>query len=114
VERSEAQSEGWTTVLAVGELPEGKAVRVAAEGVDVFLYRSQERIFALANRCSHQGGPLHRGVVRASGPIPSVTCPVHGSIFRLTDGMVIRGPALARQPLYEARLTGDVVEVRPA
>ncbi|HEY3210113.1 MAG TPA: Rieske (2Fe-2S) protein [Actinomycetota bacterium] len=108
------RGDGWTAVLAAGDLPEAKAVRAEVQGVDVFLFRSGERIYALANRCSHQGGPLHKGVVKASGPNPTVTCPVHGSIFRLTDGLVIRGPASARQAVYEARVTEDVVEVRPA
>jgi nitrite reductase/ring-hydroxylating ferredoxin subunit len=104
---------GWTTVLPKSDLPEGKAARVDVEGVDVFLYRTPDRIFALANRCTHQGGPLHRGVVKASGSIPSVTCPIHGSVFRLTDGMVIRGPARLPQPVYEARVIEDSIQVRP-
>ena len=112
--QSDPQDEdGWTTVLGASELPDGKAVRVDVAGVDVFLYRTPERIFALANRCTHQGGPLHRGVVRASGSIPSVTCPIHGSMFRLTDGMVIRGPARLPQPVYEARVSEDSIQVRP-
>lgn len=106
--------EGWIRVGSAGELPKGKAVRVTAGGVDVLLYRTGDAIFALANRCSHQGGPLHKGVVKASGPMPTVTCPVHGSIFRLTDGSVIRGPAPAPQAVYEARVNEDAVEVRPA
>ncbi len=105
---------GWIPVIPAAELPVGRAIRVAAEGVDVFLYRTEERIFALANRCSHQGGPLHKGVVKASGANPTVTCPVHGSIFRMTDGMVMRGPALARQPMYEATVDGDEVKISPA
>jgi nitrite reductase/ring-hydroxylating ferredoxin subunit len=107
-------SHGWVQVASAGELPEGKATRVIVGGVDVLVYRAGDRIFALANRCSHQGGPLHKGVVKASGSDPTVTCPVHGSIFRLTDGNVIRGPALAPQAVYEARVNGDSVEVRPA
>lgn len=79
----------------------------------MLLYRTEDRIFALANRCSHQGGPLHKGVVKPTGSIPTVTCPVHGSIFRLTDGLVVRGPAKTPQPVYEARVNGEMVEVRP-
>lgn len=101
-------------MLPAGELPEGKATRVTADGVDVLLYRAGDRIFALANRCSHQGGPLHKGVVRPSGSNPTVTCPVHGSIFRLTDGKIMRGPAMLPQKVYEARANEDVIEVRPA
>lgn len=108
-----SQSQNWTPVLTARELPEQKAVRVTADGVDIFLYRTEERIFALANRCSHQGGPLHKGVVKPSGATPTVTCPMHGSMFRLTDGRVARGPASVPQALYEARVSGDSVEVRP-
>lgn len=109
-----SESDGWIDVGAAAELPEAKAVRVTAAGVDVFLYRTADTIYALANRCSHQGGPLHRGVVKASGPNPTVTCPIHGSIFRLTDGRVIRGPAIVPQAVYETRVNGDRVEVRSA
>lgn len=107
-------SDGWIDVGAAAELAEAKAVRVTAGGVDVFLYRTADAIYALANRCSHQGGPLHRGVVKGSGPNPTVTCPIHGSIFRLADGRIVRGPALVPQAVYEARVNGDRVEVRPS
>ena len=35
------------------------------------------------------------------------------STFWLTDGRVIRGPATRRQPVYDARVTDGMVEVRP-
>jgi nitrite reductase/ring-hydroxylating ferredoxin subunit len=43
-----------------------------------------------------------------------VRCPWHGSTFRLSDGKVVRGPAAASQPVYEARVTDGKVEVRAA
>ena len=83
-------------------------------GDDVlFLYRTAERIFALSNRCTHVGGPLNQGRVQKLGPQLTVTCPVHGSIFRLDDGRVLRGPASRPAPVYETRVNGDAVEVRP-
>lgn len=109
-----SEADGWIDVASAADVPDAKAVRVTAQGIDVFLYRTDDQIFALANRCTHQGGPLHRGVVKASGPNPTVTCPIHGSIFRLTDGRVMRGPALVPQPRYKARVNGERVEVRPA
>jgi nitrite reductase/ring-hydroxylating ferredoxin subunit len=101
----------WTVLMPLADLPEGKPAHASVGSLDVFLYRSGERIFALANRCSHQGGPLNKGVVR-TGPQPSVTCPAHGSVFWMTDGRVVRGPATAPQPVYEARVNGDVVEIK--
>jgi nitrite reductase/ring-hydroxylating ferredoxin subunit len=43
-----------------------------------------------------------------------VTCPWHGSTFRVSDGAVIHGPATARQPAFESRITeSGWVQVRP-
>jgi nitrite reductase/ring-hydroxylating ferredoxin subunit/uncharacterized membrane protein len=100
--------EEWTPVIEEAELEEGKPRRVMVAGTNVFLYRSGERIYALGNRCSHRGGPLHKGSVDRE----SVTCPWHLSVFRLEDGAVLRGPATAPQPSYQVRLREGKVEVR--
>jgi nitrite reductase/ring-hydroxylating ferredoxin subunit len=102
----------WTPVLAADDLPQGKAIRVTAEGVDILLYSKEGGILAIANRCSHQGGPLHRGSVNASVSPLTVTCPVHGSVFMLEDGRVVRGPAVVAQQVFETRVNGDQIEVR--
>lgn len=106
--------EEWTAALRLAELPDRTATRASAGGADLLLYRTGDRIIAVSNRCTHQGAPLHRGVVRESGSLLTATCPVHGSTFQLTDGRVTRGPAMDRPPVYEARVNGDTVEVRSA
>ena len=95
------------------ELPLDRAVRAEVGDLQLFLYRTSDRIFALDNRCTHLGGPLHRGVVRAHVSQPTVTCPLHGSTFWLADGRVVRGPATRPQPVYEARVNDGMIEVRP-
>jgi nitrite reductase/ring-hydroxylating ferredoxin subunit len=104
----------WTPVMALAELPEGKPIRAAADGSEVLLYRTGDRILAVSNRCTHQGAPLSRGVVRESGSLLTVTCPLHGSTFQLADGRVMRGPATERLPVFESRVNDGTVEVRPA
>jgi nitrite reductase/ring-hydroxylating ferredoxin subunit len=98
----------WTQVMDDGELEEGRPRRIMVSGINVFLLRTGGRIHALANRCSHRGGPLHKGTVEGE----TVTCPWHLSTFRLEDGSVLRGPATAPQPVYEARLSNGKVEIR--
>jgi nitrite reductase/ring-hydroxylating ferredoxin subunit/uncharacterized membrane protein len=98
----------WTPVLEERELPEAKARRVRAGGTDILLYRREGRIFALANRCSHRGGPLHKGRV-ADG---TVRCPWHLSTFSLEDGSILQGPATAPQPCYQTRVRDGAIEVR--
>jgi len=105
--------DGWMPALRDDELPLDRTVRVEVGDLQLFLYRTSERIFALDNRCTHMGGPLHRGVVRAHVAQPTVTCPLHGSTFWLADGRVVRGPATRPQSVYEARINEGMIEVCP-
>jgi nitrite reductase/ring-hydroxylating ferredoxin subunit/uncharacterized membrane protein len=98
----------WTTVLAEAELADGELRRVSAGDVSVLLVREDGQIHALANTCSHAGGPLDEGEL-ADG---CVICPWHGSAFRLSDGHIARGPATVPQPAYETRVRGGKIEVR--
>jgi len=105
--------EAWIPVRLLDELPDRKPVRVDAHGSDVLLVRSGHELFAIGNRCSHQGAPLHKGPVRFGGSLRTVQCPLHGSTFALADGKVMRGPATDPVPAYETRVTDGVVEIRP-
>jgi nitrite reductase/ring-hydroxylating ferredoxin subunit/uncharacterized membrane protein len=100
----------WTAVLDAAELEEGRPRVVRAEDTEVLLFREGNRLHALWASCTHECGPLAEGRF-ADG---CVTCPWHGSTFRLADGTVVRGPAAASQPVYEARVTDGKVEVRAA
>jgi nitrite reductase/ring-hydroxylating ferredoxin subunit len=104
---------GWTVVGAAADLPEGEAVEVAIEGDEVLLYRRGEELFAIGNRCTHQGAPLHKGPIKSFGSLVAVICPAHGSMFSLNDGRVMRGPAMRPVTAYEVRIRDEQVEVRP-
>jgi nitrite reductase/ring-hydroxylating ferredoxin subunit len=98
----------WTPVVAESELVEGEPHRAEIDGVPVVVVRSGGQVYALADHCSHRGGPLSDGEV-ADG---CITCPWHGSRFRLQDGSVERGPAAYPQPALDVRVSGGTVEVR--
>jgi nitrite reductase/ring-hydroxylating ferredoxin subunit/uncharacterized membrane protein len=100
----------WTRVARDEQIPEGTPTLVSAAGYGLLLHRSGGEIRALADRCTHAGGPLHEGEVDEE---LCVTCPWHGSRFRLADGAVVRGPATAPQPAFEVRVSDGNVEVRP-
>src|SRR4051812_33330980 len=96
----EAYPGDWTAVADDTALAEGQAQRVKADGVAIMLVRSDGRVYALADRCTHRGGPLSDGEISDG----CVTCPLHGSRFRLADGSVERGPAAYPQPVLQARV----------
>ena len=104
---------GWMGVLPSTDLADRKPVKVEVDGSDVLLVRNGEELFAIGNRCPHQGAPLHKGMVRFGGSLRTVQCPLHGSTFDLADGRVMRGPATQPARTYETRVTEGVVEIRP-
>jgi nitrite reductase/ring-hydroxylating ferredoxin subunit len=105
--------DGWSPVLPRTELLEDRVMRVDLDGKPVLLYRTAERMFAFAGRCTHAGMPLDRGLVDVAGSEVVITCPAHGSRFRLADGRVIRPPARAPLASYEVRVEDGVVQIRP-
>ncbi len=98
----------FVPVLPEAELREGELRRVVAGDVKVLLARRDGAIYAIAEVCSHLGGPLAEGTL--AGDV--VQCPWHGSRFSVKDGRVVDGPATHKQPLYETRVRNGQIEVR--
>ncbi|MEV4557932.1 Rieske (2Fe-2S) protein [Kitasatospora sp. NPDC049285] len=95
---------GWHTLGHADEFAEGRPARRLVGEVPVLVMRESADVFhVLADRCSHASGPLSEGEV-ADG---CVTCPWHGSVFRLSDGWNVGGPATAPQPHFLTRTDGD-------
>jgi nitrite reductase/ring-hydroxylating ferredoxin subunit len=104
--------DAWVRAGALDDLPDGTGAKVTVGEASVLLVRSGDRVFAIGSRCTHQGAPLDRGLVKISGSLVTVTCPTHGSIFGLDDGKVVRGPAMKPVEAYETRVLDGSVEIR--
>jgi nitrite reductase/ring-hydroxylating ferredoxin subunit/uncharacterized membrane protein len=101
-------SPGWHRIGAVAEFPTGRPVRRTVDDVPILVVREPGGAFhALADRCSHLSGPLSEGEI-VDG---CVRCPWHGSVFRLSDGWNVEGPATAPQPAFDTRVLDGHVEV---
>jgi nitrite reductase/ring-hydroxylating ferredoxin subunit/uncharacterized membrane protein len=92
--------------LDLGDVPDLRALAEAtptkarAGTNDLALVRIGESVHVFHGVCAHAGGPLAQGTV-VDG---CLECPWHASRYRLTDGHVVRGPAVYDQPTYEIRL----------
>ncbi len=53
--------DGWIRAATIDDLHEGKGSRVTVGADTVLLVRSGDRVFAIENRCTHQGAALDRG-----------------------------------------------------
>jgi nitrite reductase/ring-hydroxylating ferredoxin subunit/uncharacterized membrane protein len=98
----------FTAVCAESDLTEGEPKRVETNGTPLLLVKRSAEVFALAETCSHAGGPLAEGKVEGD----TVVCPWHGSRFCLRSGDVIDGPATAPQPTLDVQVRDGQVFVR--
>jgi nitrite reductase/ring-hydroxylating ferredoxin subunit/uncharacterized membrane protein len=105
---------GWHDLCRARDLPDGRPVRLPLGYLSLLVLRRGTDVHALADHCAHLGGPLHQGRLASSGPDLCVVCPWHGSTFRIADGAVVHGPATARQPVFDTRITeSGLVQVKP-
>ncbi len=98
----------FTPVLPAAELPENTPTKASFGSTALVLVRRGDVVYALKDTCSHAGGPLSGGTLNGD----TIQCPWHASVFRLTDGSVVHGPASSRQVSYRARINGDQVELQ--
>jgi nitrite reductase/ring-hydroxylating ferredoxin subunit/uncharacterized membrane protein len=102
--------EDFVRIMAEAELPANQLWRAEADGMPILLVRRDERIYAIAETCSHLGGPLSEGRLEEL----SVRCPWHGSCYSLQDGRVLEGPSVHAQPVLDVRVRDGQIEVRRA
>lgn len=108
-----AFQEGPEEFVPIGradDFKEGIMRKADAAGTAVLVLRRGQKCFAIANVCSHAGGPLDEGTLEGD----TVTCPWHGSKFCITDGRAINGPATFPQATMLVREVNGVLEVKGA
>jgi nitrite reductase/ring-hydroxylating ferredoxin subunit/uncharacterized membrane protein len=99
----------FEAVLDESQLDGSSMHQVDVAGEAVLVTRSAAgAICAIANTCSHFGGPLAEG--EREGDV--VVCPWHGSRFDVCSGDVEGGPAVFPQPRFEARARDGKIEIR--
>ena len=73
----------WVGVGPLGLVPARGARVLKVGGIDIAVFRtSDDRVFALRDRCPHRGGPLSQGIVHGE----HVTCPLHDWVIDLRSG----------------------------
>jgi nitrite reductase/ring-hydroxylating ferredoxin subunit/uncharacterized membrane protein len=104
----EGGSDDYVAVMNVEDLAENKLTRVDAAGIPAVLLKQGTTIYAIGAVCTHLGGPLDEGTCEDG----IVTCPWHGSRFRMSDGGVVNGPAVYAEPTFAVRVRNGKIEMR--
>jgi nitrite reductase (NADH) small subunit len=78
-----------TKVCSLELVPAGTMKQFYVDEREIIVVNLNGQFFCYEGRCTHAGAPLAEGAL--NGDV--LTCPWHGSQFRITDGSVVRGPA---------------------
>jgi nitrite reductase/ring-hydroxylating ferredoxin subunit len=97
----------FTKIADATDLPPGTAIAADFKGEKVALFNVDGVIYAIADTCTHVGGPLSEGSVDGT----DVTCPLHGAVFDLTTGGAKGPPAGGDVTKYEVRVEGDEIQI---
>ena len=97
----------WTHVCTLAELADESAVSVSVGDEKVCVARSEGKLYALRDVCSHADIALSDGEVDEG----AVECWLHGSRFDLATGQPLGLPANRPVPTYSVKVEGDDVLV---
>lgn len=91
----------------VSDVPLGKVKVVEVGDEELALCNVGGEIYAIANVCTHDDGPLGEGMLLGE----EIECPRHGARFSVRSGEVRTLPAIIPIPTFEVRVEGDEILV---
>ena len=97
----------WHRVAEEADIEAGTAIVVTAGGKRIALCNSGDGIYAIDDRCSHDGGPLDQGKLLDH----RIECPRHGAQFDITTGRALTLPAIRPIKTYNVRIEDGAVDV---
>jgi nitrite reductase/ring-hydroxylating ferredoxin subunit len=100
-------------VPETGGLAPGGAIRLLAErtgwSAAITVFRDGDDFFALDDTCSHAEASLADGYVEDG----CVECPLHGALFRLSDGAALTLPAVRPVRTHRVEVVDGTVRLYP-
>ncbi len=92
-------------IAGLDTFPRGKGVRVTVGERRIAMFRIEDDVYAIGDRCSHAEASLAEGELFDG----AVECPRHGSEFDLETGKPGALPATAPVPTYEVVVDDGIV-----
>lgn len=92
-------------ITELARLPVGRGVRVTLGKTRIAMFRVNDEVYAIGDRCSHAEASLAEGELWDT----SVECPRHGSEFDLKTGEPGALPATEPVPVYEVLVEDGTV-----
>lgn len=97
----------WSPALPLADLPQGRGFRLDIGDYRIALFRVEDEVYAIGDRCSHAEASLAEGSLFNG----CVECPRHGSGFDLATGDPSALPATKPVPVYETRVEEGILMI---
>lgn len=94
-------------VARLKDIPSGRGLCVRIRSVDVGLFRVDDQIYAMENRCPHRDFPLSEGQLTGS----VIVCSAHGWDYDVRTGFKPGDPDGWPIPCFAVRVEGEQVWV---
>lgn len=100
-----AMSKTWVAIGSINDIPRQGARCIKNGDMTIAVFRtSDDRVFALEDRCPHKNGPLSQGIVHDG----CVTCPLHNWVISLESGAA-QGADSGQTLSFPVKLEGTTV-----
>jgi 3-phenylpropionate/trans-cinnamate dioxygenase ferredoxin subunit len=97
----------FTKLAKVSDIPQGQVRVFEIAGKHIAVCHADDGFFAIADLCTHDGGPLGEGELVND----EIECPRHGARFDVRSGKALCLPAVIPVPTYQLELRGDEIWV---
>jgi 3-phenylpropionate/trans-cinnamate dioxygenase ferredoxin component len=99
----------FVRIASLVEVPDGELRAFETDLGRVAVAHLANRLFVISDTCTHQGCSLAEGEL--SDEDLAVECPCHGSVFDLTSGEPIEGPATDPVAVFSVQETDGWIEI---
>jgi nitrite reductase/ring-hydroxylating ferredoxin subunit len=99
-------SETWHSLISESEFPEEGKLATKVNGWYVLVARTDDGLFAVNDRCTHQAAILSSGRIRRG----AIMCALHGARFDIETGRCIGG-AYKDLRVFPLRVENGMIEV---
>ena len=99
------QAKNWIAIGALTDIPRQGSRCVKNGDMTIAVFRtSDDRVFALEDKCPHKNGPLSQGIVHDG----CVTCPLHNWVIALDTGEA-QGADNGQTQSFPIKMDGETV-----
>jgi 3-phenylpropionate/trans-cinnamate dioxygenase ferredoxin component len=106
----EEGSSGWVRVCSEKSLSNGEMIEFDHAGAKIMVARAAGQLYALDRICTHAYADLTTGFMNEDAC--TVTCPLHLSAFKLSDGMPQNPPATAALKTYKVKIQDEGIYIK--